>query len=119
MNKYELRSFNLNLLIETIMIRNMTTQIFKKPEDKVDYRIIELSNASPTTNIRAFVVVSTKITKELLDKVYSYNIKVLKVYDFLFTIRIEGTAKTVVKLSELPEVKNILLDEILTPSESA
>ncbi|MCY0858937.1 MAG: hypothetical protein OWQ54_00740 [Sulfolobaceae archaeon] len=87
--------------------------ITKLDSNKIDYRVLELYETAPNVTIKAFIVFNDKINNGIINNLMTRNVYIIKIYDFLRTIVVKGTVSSIVKLSELPEVNNILLDEIL------
>ncbi len=87
--------------------------ITKLDTNKIDYRILELYETAPNITIKAFIVLNDKINNEVINNLMTRGLHIIKIYDFLRTIVVKGTVNSIVKLAELQEVNNILLDEIL------
>ncbi len=83
---------------------------------KVDYRIVEIADSSPSTEIKATIVLDVPPSEDIINDV-SQSVKVEKVYNFMQTIKVKGKAKDIVKLSEKSFVKYIMLDEIVVKTE--
>jgi hypothetical protein len=83
---------------------------------KVDYRIVEISDSSPSTEIKATIVLDVPPSEDIINDI-SQIVKVEKVYNFMQTIKVKGKAKDVAKLSEKSFVKYIMLDEIVVKTE--
>ncbi|ARM77155.1 hypothetical protein [Acidianus manzaensis] len=84
-------------------------------KSKIDYRIVEVEQSSPTTEVEATVILNSPPSEDALK---SFNeVKILKVFNFMNTVKIRGKAKDVVKLSENPLVTYIMLDDIIVKNE--
>lgn len=78
---------------------------------KIDYRIVEISKSSPTTEIEATVILNSPPSDDIVKSLS--NVKVLKIFSFMNTIKIRGKAKDVVKIAENKFVTYIMLDDII------
>ncbi|MCI2413806.1 MAG: hypothetical protein MPF33_00915 [Candidatus Aramenus sp.] len=83
---------------------------------KVDYRIVQIAENSPSTEVRATVILEVPPSEEVVREI-SQLVNVEKVFNFMFTVKVRGKAREVVKLSEKPFVKYIMMDEIVVKTE--
>ncbi|AWR97638.1 hypothetical protein DFR86_08815 [Acidianus sulfidivorans JP7] len=84
-------------------------------KSKIDYRIIEVEQSSPTTEVEATIILNSPPSEEVI-KSFS-NVQIVKVFNFMNTIKVRGKAKDVVKLSENSFVTYIMLDDIIVKNE--
>ncbi|EZQ06968.1 MULTISPECIES: hypothetical protein [Acidianus] len=84
-------------------------------KSKVDYRIMEIANSSPSTEILATVILNSPPSEDIIKQVG--DVKVEKTFNFMQTIKVRGKAKDVVSLAEKEFVTYIMLDEILVKNE--
>ncbi len=83
---------------------------------KVDYRIVQIAESSPSTEVRATVILEVPPSEEVIREI-SQVVTVEKVFNFMLTVKVKGKAKEIVKLSEKPFVKYIMMDEIVVKTE--
>ena len=76
-------------------------------EDKIDYRIVELSQYPYDIEVEALVVTNGKLVK-------GQGIEVKKVYSFLNTEKVRGSSKALVELAKDRNVKYIALYDVIT-----
>jgi len=85
---------------------------------KVDYRIVEVVNASPSTEIKSIVILDRPPSQEMIDEFSSSEgVKVERVLSSIMVIKVRGKAKSVVELASKDYVRHVILEEIL-PSEA-
>ncbi len=84
-------------------------------KSKVDYRIVEVSKSSPSTDVKAIVLTKVPPSEEIVKDVSS-SLKINKVYNFMSVVKVEGKAKDVVSLAQKDYVKYIMLEEIVINS---
>ncbi|BBD71866.1 hypothetical protein HS1genome_0255 [Sulfodiicoccus acidiphilus] len=80
---------------------------------KVDYRILEVQQASPETEIRVIIVTNVPPSEPILAELTSAHLKVVKVFPDFYSVKVEGRAKHVMAVSSRDFVKYLILDEIL------
>jgi len=80
---------------------------------KIDYRIMEVQQASPETEVRVIVVTNVLPTQPILAELTSAHLKIIKVFQDFYSIKVEGKAKHVTSILSKDFVKYLILDEII------
>ncbi|GAA5418181.1 hypothetical protein [Sulfurisphaera tokodaii] len=84
--------------------------------NKIDYRIIEIKNISPSAEVRAIVITNKQPSTEIVNDI-STIAKVELVMPFLSTVKVKAKAKDLLTLAEKDYVKFIMLEEVLAKLE--
>ncbi|QIW25064.1 hypothetical protein EWF20_13595 [Sulfolobus sp. S-194] len=84
--------------------------------NKIDYRIIEIKNISPSAEVRAIVITNKQPSNEIVNDI-STIAKVELVMPFLSTVKVKAKAKDLLTLAEKDYVKFIMLEEVLAKLE--
>ncbi|BFH72678.1 hypothetical protein SJAV_06220 [Sulfurisphaera javensis] len=84
--------------------------------NKIDYRIIEVKNISPSAEVRAIVITEKQPSSEIVNDMSSL-VKVELVMPFLSTVKVKAKAKDLITLAEKDYVKYIMLEEVLAKLE--
>ncbi|AKA73624.1 hypothetical protein SULI_06600 [Saccharolobus solfataricus] len=80
---------------------------------KLDYRIFEIVQNSPTTEIRAIIITSLPPSSEILNEVQKESLKIERVFNIMNVIKVRGKAKTIASLLDKSFVKYIMLEEVI------
>ncbi|BDC19715.1 hypothetical protein [Acidianus sp. HS-5] len=91
------------------------SEIKEVSRSKIDYRIIEIAQSSPSTEIEATVILNVPPSEDVLNSFE--NLKIEKVFNFMQTIKIRGKAKDVLSIANKDYVTYIMLDEIIVKNE--
>ncbi|ABP96008.1 MULTISPECIES: hypothetical protein [Metallosphaera] len=83
---------------------------------KVDYRIVEIAQSSPSTEIRAILVLDTSPSEEVLKEISSLA-KIDNVFSFMMTVKVKGKASDVARLGEKSFIRYIMLDEVIARTQ--
>jgi len=83
---------------------------------KIDYRIVEINNISPSAEVRALVITQKQPSSEIVNDI-STLAKVELVMPFLSTVKVKAKAKDLLALAEKDYVKFIMLEEVLAKLE--
>jgi hypothetical protein len=83
---------------------------------KVDYRIVEIAQSSPSTEIRAILVTDVPPSEDVVNEIRG-TVKVENVFNFMMTIKVKGKAGDVIKLGEKPFIRYIMLDEVVARTQ--
>lgn len=84
--------------------------------NKIDYRIIEIKNISPSAEVRALVITEKQPSSEIVNDISSI-VKVELVMPFLSTVKVKAKVKDLLTLVEKDYVKYIMLEEVLAKLE--
>jgi len=84
--------------------------------NKIDYRIVEINNISPSAEVIALVVTEKQPSSEIVNDISSMA-KVELVMPFLSTVKVKAKVKDLLKLAEKDYVKFIMLEEVLAKLE--
>jgi len=84
--------------------------------NKIDYRIVEINNISPSAEVRALVITQKQPSSEIVNDI-STLAKVELVMPFLSTVKVKAKAKDLLTLAEKDYVKFIMLEEVLAKLE--
>ncbi|BFI76192.1 hypothetical protein [Sulfurisphaera ohwakuensis] len=84
--------------------------------NKIDYRIIEIKNISPSAEVRAIVITNKQPSTEIVNDI-STIAKVELIMPFLSTVKVKAKAKDLLTLAEKDYVKFIMLEEVLAKLE--
>ena len=84
--------------------------------NKIDYRIVEINNISPSAEVRALVITQKQPSSEIVNDI-STLAKVELVMPFLSTVKVKAKAKDLLMLAEKDYVKFIMLEEVLAKLE--
>lgn len=83
---------------------------------KVDYRIVEIAQSSPSTEIRAILVTDVPPSEDVLNEIRG-SVKVESVFNFMMTVKVKGKASEVMRLGEKPFIRYIMLDEVVARTQ--
>ncbi|QKQ99462.1 hypothetical protein GWK48_02790 [Metallosphaera tengchongensis] len=82
---------------------------------KVDYRIVEIAQSSPSTEIKAILVLDTSPSDDVLKEIS--QVKIENVFSFMLTIKVRGKASDVARLGEKSFIRYIMLDEVISRTQ--
>ncbi|WP_338600121.1 hypothetical protein V6M85_11345 [Sulfolobus tengchongensis] len=80
---------------------------------KLDYRIFEIVQNSPATEIKAIIVTSLPPSSEVINEIQKASLKVDRVFSIMNVVKVRGKAKNVISLLDKPFVKYIMLEEVI------
>ncbi|MBP1357471.1 MAG: hypothetical protein JZD40_03165 [Sulfolobus sp.] len=84
----------------------------EKLSNKIDYRIIEVNNISPSAEVRALVITQGQPSSDIVSDISSLA-KIEMVIPFLSTVKVKAKAKDLLALASKEYVKFIMLEEVL------
>ena len=84
--------------------------------NKIDYRIVEIKNISPSVEVRALIITQKQPSIEIVNDISSLA-KVEIVMPFLSTVKVKAKVKDLLTLAEKDYIKFIMLEEVLAKSE--
>lgn len=83
--------------------------------DKIDYRITEIVEASPTTEIKAILILARTPSSDIVNQISAMkDLTVAKVMPSIMVIKVKGKARAIADLAEKDFVKHIVLEELLS-----
>jgi TolB-like protein len=94
----------------------MNTTIEERIASKVDYRLIEINNISPSAEVQAIIITSRPPSSDVVEDVKRV-VHIIAVFPFLSTIKVKGKVRDILSLTEKDYVKYIVLEEILAKIE--
>ncbi|AOL16067.1 hypothetical protein BFU36_04270 [Sulfolobus sp. A20] len=80
---------------------------------KLDYRIIEIAQSSPNTEIKAIIVTSVPPSSEIVSNIQQSSLKIERVFNIMNVVKVRGKVKTILPIVEKPFVKYIMLEEVI------
>ncbi|AWS00665.1 hypothetical protein [Metallosphaera hakonensis] len=83
---------------------------------KVDYRIVEIVQSSPSTEIRAILVLDTSPSEDVLKEISSLA-TIDNVFSFMMTVKVRGKAVNIARLGEKSFIRYIMLDEVIARTQ--
>lgn len=112
MTKEWIRIYNVKTVYTLVEVIKLATINEREAlRSKIDYRIVEISQSSPTTEVEATIILKSSPSEDVIRSLS--NVKVVKVFNFMNTIKVRGKAKDVLKIAENPFVTYIMLDDII------
>ena len=84
--------------------------------NKIDYRIVEIKNVSPSAEVRALVITQRQPSSDIVGDISNFA-KVELVMPFLSTIKVKAKVKDLLTLAGKDYVKFIMLEEVLARPE--
>ncbi|MCY0873676.1 MAG: hypothetical protein OWQ50_06390 [Acidianus infernus] len=110
----EIRIYNVKTVYTYIEVK-YTSEIKEISRSKIDYRIVEIAQSSPSTEVEATVILNVPPSEDVLKSLE--NVKVERVFNFMQTIKIRGKAKDVLSIASKDFVTYIMLDEIIVKNK--
>ncbi|MEM3352060.1 MAG: hypothetical protein QW799_04500 [Saccharolobus sp.] len=80
---------------------------------KLDYRILEIVQNSPSTEIKAIVITSVPPSTEVINEIQKAALKVERVFSIMNVVKVRGKAKNIISILDKPFVKYIMLEEVI------
>ncbi|MDT7861511.1 MAG: hypothetical protein RRA45_04800 [Saccharolobus sp.] len=80
---------------------------------KVDYRIVEIAQSSPTTEIKAIIVTSVPPSSEVVNNLQQFSLKVERIFSIMNVIKVRGKAKNIIAILDKPFIRYIMLEEVI------
>ena len=90
--------------------------IEEKLAQKLDYRLIEINNISPSAEVQVIVITNKPPSAEVVEDVKKVG-QVIAVFPFLSVVKVKGKVKDIISLAEKDYVKYIMLEEIIAKIE--
>ncbi|BCU67171.1 hypothetical protein HS7_06080 [Sulfolobales archaeon HS-7] len=83
--------------------------------EKLDYRIIEIINASPATEIKVIIVLNRIPSPDIVNDISAMSgVSVVKVIPDINVIKAKGKARLFYEVASKNYVSHIILEEILS-----
>lgn len=111
-NKEGIRIYNVKTVYTLIEVKYLAAVKGKETiKSKIDYRIVEISESSPTTEVEATIILNYPPSEDVLKSLS--DLKVVKIFSFMNIVKVKGKAKDVIKIAENHFVTYIMLDDIV------